>query len=226
MTAEDFRLAVKLARRSGGARLGRFASSQQGEVNLTTHAAFLSDEPVGPVVLRGAHIDRYALNDEPKQGTPKYLQVDDFLVSRSVETKAFHHRYRRLGYQRGAAIDNWHRIITCVVEEGHFCSDTINYIVNPCGLDLFAVLAFLNSSLWEWRFRLTSTTNHVNTYEIDSMPVPGIAFVTPEAKRARLAEEGKRLYFEALEKLDLEADNQSTNDIPPTKNQSGGGGAG
>ena len=59
---------------------------------------------------------------------------------------------------------------------------------------------------------MTSTTNHVNAYEIDSMPVPGIAFVTPEDERARLLEEGKRLYFEALERVWLEGEPQSEDD--------------
>ena len=94
-----------------------------------------------------------------------------------------------------------------MVEEGYFCSDTINYIVNPCGLDLFTVLALLNSSLWEWRFKLTSTTNHVNSYEIDLMPLRRIAYTTPKEERARLVEEGKRLYSEALERLGLKDEN-------------------
>ena len=199
----DFRVAVKLAVRSKGARLGLFAPSQQGEVNLTTHARFISDEPIGPLVLRGAHIDRYRFNAEPKQGTPKYLRVDDFLSSCGDDTKAFDHRWVRIGYQRGAAIDNWRRIIACILSPGKFCSDTINYIVNPRVFDLFAILALLNSRLFEWRFRLTSTTNHVNAYEIDSMPIPPLGFVTPQGERARLVEEGKRLYFKALEKLGL-----------------------
>jgi len=45
-------------------------------------------------------------------------------------------------------------------------------------------------------------------------------------ERARLVEEGKRLYFAALAKLGLEADNQSPNNAPPTKDQSAGGGVG
>jgi Alw26I/Eco31I/Esp3I family type II restriction m6 adenine DNA methyltransferase len=199
----DFRVAIKLAIRSKGARLGLFAPSQQGEVNLTTHARFISDEPIGPLVLRGAHIDRYRFNAEPKQGTPKYLRVDDFLSSCGDDTRAFAHRWVRIGYQRGAAIDNWRRLIACILPSGEFCSDTINYIANPRVFDLFAILAILNSTLFEWRFRLTSTTNHVNAYEIDSMPIPPIGFVTPPAERARLLKEGKRLYFEALERAEL-----------------------
>ncbi len=207
MTAADFRLALKIITASSGINLGQIAPSQQGEVNLTTHFRFLNDKPVGPLVLRGAHINRYLFNDSPKQGEPKYLYVEEFLNAHDTKTKAFDFRRIRIGYQRGAAIDNWRRIIATIIDPGNFCSDTINYIAQPKSLTLFTILAFLNSSLWEWRFRLTSTTNHVNSYEIDAMLIPRIAFTTPKKERARLVEEGKRLYFEALERLGLKDEN-------------------
>ena len=81
-----------------------------------------------------------------------------------------------------------------VIEPQNFCSDTVNYIVQPKTLKLYAVLALLNSSLWEWRFRLTSTNNHVNAYEIEGMPLPHISFTTPPDKRTALVAEAKQLY--------------------------------
>ena len=166
MTAEDFRIGLKLVSNSGVTKLGHYAPSLQGEVNLTTHSKYLSDKPVGQIVLRGAHIGRYTFNNKPKQGEPKSLRIKEFLNDHGSNTKAFDYRYLRVGYQRGAAIDNWRRIIATIIEPGNFCSDTINYIVNPKSLDILAILALLNSSLWEWRFRLTSTNNHINAYEI------------------------------------------------------------
>lgn len=203
MAAADFALAVKLASASAGATLADSAPSQQGEVNLTTHAEFLSDQPIGPIVLRGAHVGRYIFNEQPKQGEPKYLSVPEFLEAHGRDTKAFDHRHIRVGYQRGSAIDNWRRIIATVIEAGNFCSDTINYIVKPRELNLFAVLAVLNSSLWEWRFRLTSTNNHVNAYEIDMMPMRRINFTTPKNERARLLERAETLYDRCLAKEDV-----------------------
>jgi len=194
MTTEDFKLALKLNKTSKGVTLVQFASSQQGEVNLTTHSEFLTDEDNGQLVLRGAHINRYEFQEDPKQGEPMYLNVKKFLDAHGKDTKAYAHRYIRIGYQRGSAIDNWRRIIATIIEKDNFCSDTINYIVNPKEYNLFTILALLNSSLWEWRFRLTSTNNHVNSYEIDSMPMPTISFTTPEKKRKRLGEEFKEMY--------------------------------
>lgn len=194
MTTKDFTLALKLNKVSDGVMLKRFASSQQGEVNLTSHLEYMSDEEKGQIILRGAHINRYEFQEEPKQGIPMYLDVKKFLDAHGKDTKAYDHKYIRIGYQRGAAIDNWRRIIATIIEKDNFCSDTINYIVNPKEYDLFAILSLLNSSLWEWRFRLTSTNNHVNSYEIDSMPMPPISFATSMMERKDIAEEAIELY--------------------------------
>ena len=198
MTTKDFHLALKLIKVCKGNVSKNLAPSQQGEVNLTSHAEFLSCNPNGQIVLRGAHIDRYQFNEEPKQGTPVYLNIEKFLQAHSKNSKAYDYQYTRIGYQRGAAIDNWRRIIATIVEKGNFCSDTVNYIVNPKQLNLFAILGFLNSSLWEWRFRLTSTNNHVNAYEINGMPMPCISFVTPENERKRLLKKFKKMYYDFL----------------------------
>ena len=199
ITARDFDLALKLIRICKGNVLSNYALSQQGEVNLTTHSEFLDKKPKGQVVLRGAHVDRYEFQQKPKQGIPVYLDVEKFLSSFGINTKVYDHRYPRIGYQRGAAIDNWRRIIATVIEKDNFCSDTINFIINPNQLELFAILALLNSSLWEWRFRLTSTNNHVNAYEIDSMPIPHIPFITPKRERKNLIVESKGYYERYLD---------------------------
>jgi hypothetical protein len=49
------------------------------------------------------------------------------------------------------------------------------------------------------RFRLTSTNNHVNAYEIDFMPTPRLSFVTAEEERFKLIKEAKEHYVEYVE---------------------------
>ncbi len=215
MTVRDLHLAIKLNKISQGVVLKDFAPSQQGEVNLTEHARFFTDD--GKLVLRGAHVNRYEFQSEPKQGDPVYLDVEKFLHNHGENTKAYDHKYIRVGYQRGAAIDNWRRIIATIIERENFCSDTINYIVNPIEYDLFSILALLNSSLWEWRFRLTSTNNHVNSYEIDPMPMPPISFKTPERERKELVEEFKGIYHQYLDSVAMQTDSWQ-NDFKEKKN--------
>lgn len=194
--ARHVALAVAIARRCGGQRFGEVAASQQGEVNLTTHANLRSSSPIGPEVLRGAHVDRYELKEQPKQGVPAYLHVQKFLRGKALDSRAFDHREHRIGYQRGAAIDNWRRIIACVIEPDRFCSDTVNYIVRP-KLGFFFVLGLLNSSLFEWRFRLTSTNNHVNAYEVDALPLRQIESMTEEGLKQKLLGDTKDAYERA-----------------------------
>jgi Alw26I/Eco31I/Esp3I family type II restriction m6 adenine DNA methyltransferase len=196
--AEHVALAIALGKRSLGRKLGDIAASQQGEVNLTTHAPFLSDLPIGPEVLRGGNVDRYEFNDQPKQGTPVYLRVREFLTDRQPNSKFFDHKEARIGYQRGSAIDNWRRIIACIIEPNSFCSDTVNYIVKP-KTNLYFVLALLNSQLLEWRFQLTSTNNHVNSYEVNSLPLRQIHFTTLEGERKDLFEYARTLYLNYLQ---------------------------
>lgn len=200
-TTESLQLALKL-HKCKGESLYKYTSSLQGEVNLTTHKDFLSDDACGPIVLRGAHIGRYFLNDEPKQGEPKYLRIDKFLSSHGKNTKAHDYRFIRIGYQRGAAIDNWRRIIATIIPKDNFCSDTVNYIIKPKKINLYSILALINSSTWEWRFRLTSTNNHVNSYEIDSLPLPYFSFDTPSHVRKQLMDQVITTYTSSIDHND------------------------
>jgi Alw26I/Eco31I/Esp3I family type II restriction m6 adenine DNA methyltransferase len=195
--AKHVALGITLAKRCSDHRFSEIAASQQGEVNLTTHVPFLSELSIGQEVLRGANVGRYEFNEEPKQGTPVYLQVKEFLRGKKLDSKAFDHKDIRIGYQRGAAIDNWRRIIACVIKPHNFCSDTINYIVRPKD-DLYYVLGLLNSQLFEWRLRLTSMNNHVNSYEVDSLPLRPFKFLTSGVERKQLLEQAKKLYQEYL----------------------------
>jgi hypothetical protein len=183
---EEWDLALRLSKDNSLCRCQKIGLSQQGEVNLTSHREFLSESPPGKIVLRGAHIGRYEFQERPKQGKPFYIDVNAFLSKAGKDTKRYHYKHVRIGYQRGAALDNWRRIIATIIDPGEFCSDTINYFVEA-KYDLYALLALLNASVAEWRFRLTSTTNHVNVYEIDALPMPRFSFSTPRRERARLA---------------------------------------
>jgi uncharacterized membrane protein YheB (UPF0754 family) len=64
---------------------------------------------------------------------------------------------------------------------------------------LYYVLGLLNSQLFEWRFRLTSTNNHVNSYEVDSLPLRPFKLATSEKERKQLLERAKKLYQEYLD---------------------------
>ena len=131
-----------------------------------------SNEPIGPRLLRGANINRYLLLQEPKQGDPLYLREDEFLHEYGGDSRVNHHKHVRIGFQESSPIDNWRRLIACVIPSGHYCVHKVRYFTDDSKYDLFALLALFNSELSDWRFSITSTNNSVNEYEVNALPIP------------------------------------------------------
>lgn len=57
----------------------------------------------------------------------------------------------------------------CVL--GNSCN-FLSVLPNNDDVDIYFLLGILNSSLIEWFFKLTSSNNHINNYEIDNFPIP------------------------------------------------------
>ena len=140
-----------------------------------SNAHLTSEKPVGPRLLRGANINYYVLLTEPKQGEPLYLREGEFLSEYANDIRSGHHLSQRVGFQESSPIDNWRRLIGCVIPTGYYCVHKIRYFAPDSRYDLFAILAIFNSEAPEWRFSLTSTNNSVNGYEVDALPIPRFA---------------------------------------------------
>ena len=163
-------LAVELLRKLAQyPRMGDRCQSYQGEINETTMSAILSVYPHdGPRVFRGGNIQRYEFIPEPKQGAARYLKLDAYHRTVGGE-RAAHTQKDRIGYQRNAALDNWRRLIFAPLPNPSYCFDSISYLLANDQPQAWFLIAILNSRLLEWRFRLTSTNNHVSTAEIAAL---------------------------------------------------------
>ena len=144
-----------------------------GELMLNAQNRHLtSPVDVGPKLLRGANINRYVFLPESKQGEPAHLKEAYFLREYVGDIRVNHHRDPRLGFQDSSPIDNWRRLIACIIPAEHYCVSTIRYFTKDAKYDLYAMLALFNSALLEWRFGLCSTNNHVNEYQVRMLPIP------------------------------------------------------
>jgi type I restriction-modification system DNA methylase subunit len=190
-----FKLAVRLASADEFKPMGKQLQTHQGEINETTMCDLLSRDPLtGPKVLRGGNVQRYEFLKDARQGTDKYVDVERYETTVGGK-RVEHTKQYRIGYQRNSALDNWRRLIFAPLPVPSYCFDSISYYV--VGEDKtwgHFLLALFNSELLNWRFSLTSTNNHVSTSEIAELPLRTIHFTTPADERARLAEEGCRLY--------------------------------
>ncbi len=183
-------------------RMGEVCATYQGEINETTMAELLNSDPTtGPRVIRGGNIQRYEFLPEPRQGTPKYLDVARYEQTVGGE-RTLHTQTARIGYQRNAALDNWRRLIFGPLPEPSYCFDSVSYYIATDKRHAMMLLAVLNSQLMEWRFRVTSTNNHVSTSEVAALPIYRFRCTGLQSDRARYAEKGQRLYGQFCTKAD------------------------
>ena len=169
-------------------------------------------------------LGRYVLEWE----SPVYVKLGSHLAE-CPDIRFF--KSRRILLRR--LISRQFRLMSVLTKE-EFANDssTFNILLSDVNWSPAYVLAILNSSVFSYFVLRRSVIAQRDDYpklslkEIRSLPIRRITFVTPKDERARLVEEGKRLYFEALAKLGLEADNLSTSNTPPTKSKSAGGGVG
>jgi hypothetical protein len=169
---EDWDVVRSLAGQPG--RLGDFVEFSQGEVNQTVAGAkgLLTDRGQGTLVTRGANISLYQLR-EASQGEDIFLNVKAFMDGKKADTKAFHHRFERIGLQESSPQNNFRRIIACRIPKGRFCNHKINYTTSDNSkIPLELVLFVLNSSFADWYFRLGSTNAAISHYQLTNIPSP------------------------------------------------------
>ena len=126
---------------------------------------------------------------------PKYL----FAAERSE--KAQHHLQERLAFQEVANMQLERRLNCACIPKGVFLGHTVNYLCN-FNEDRDYLSALLNSRLLNWRFKATSTNNHVSGDGVRALPIRRTNFTTPQKEREQLLEQGKELYQEYLQSQD------------------------
>jgi Alw26I/Eco31I/Esp3I family type II restriction m6 adenine DNA methyltransferase len=144
----------------------------RGELDLTLDRQFISDEPTEVPLVRGDQIERFTSSLE--SGKPRWVHPD-FLSERVSTRKLQHNEKVRVAGRQCSYLKKPRRLSFSVIEAGSVVANSCNYLVvaddDAADLTKYLVGA-LNSAVLEWRFRLTSSTNHVGNYELDALPVP------------------------------------------------------
>ena len=69
-------------------------------------------------------------------------------------------------------VDDRRRLLATSLPINCYCGHSVNYFVSFGCYSLPAFVVLMNSEVYEWRFRLTSTNNNVNSYEVHALPIP------------------------------------------------------
>jgi len=195
VTQAEWNLAVKIHSFLPIVCISQIASLTRGEINQTTFSEFITSDRLHHEMIKGVEIDRYGEHLYLSQGEKQWFDKDSF-HAKTKGDKAI--PSFRIGVQRITGIDDRIRLIATLINRCVYFADSTNSIISDDPKKLYFLLSLLNSRLFNWRFKLTSTNNNVSTNELDHLPIRQIFFTTSQNVRKQLLERGKELYWEYL----------------------------
>ncbi len=152
-----------------------YIDNMRGELDMTLNKGSIVVDETPYRLYRGRHVGYYCMNDVPEV---EYVKAD--FVEYTAKKKYV--LGERLACQQIVNMAKKRRISFVVIPENSVLANSCNFISvsdNEDGVDLFFLMGILNSSLIDWYFKLTSSNNHINNYEIDSFPIP-VSFAKKE----------------------------------------------
>jgi len=180
---KEWVLCKKIHSLKGVVRLGEINdfTVNRGEINQTIYRKYIKNNSEIARLLKGVEVGRYRLNEKLSQGCREWFDENLFLKENLKKSIVKH---RRIATQRITGVDERLRIVATIVEPVTYFADSTNsiIIVLDSKYCLKYLLGLLNSALFQWRFKITSTNNNVGTNELNSMPFRQINFPNPTEK--------------------------------------------
>ena len=139
----------------------------QGDLNLTTHASRFSNTPTSVLLLRGKHVARFNV---------KYAEITEYCEEGFMMDKIDTNRSGifLISQEVTGTVDP-RRLHFALAENpsiNFLWGHTVNKTLLKNQANSRAFLALLNSKFMDWFFRITSTNNHVQGYELKQFPIP------------------------------------------------------
>ncbi|MET3683479.1 DNA-cytosine methyltransferase [Alkalibacillus flavidus] len=122
-------------------------------------------------LVRGNAINSFKLNEKKITESVDILDIKQNYNSR----KLYADNQDRIACQQIVNSNTKHRLKFSYVPKNHSLANSCNYISlkenKPDYITLYTLLGILNSSIMNWRFKSTSTNNHINNYELDDLMI-------------------------------------------------------
>jgi Alw26I/Eco31I/Esp3I family type II restriction m6 adenine DNA methyltransferase len=144
--------------------------NRRGEFDLLKHKNLITEINTGFRLIRGNMIGtkETSLNYGKQQ---EFVEITEFKNTKSSEFLKFDFKKVRLVCQQISNIDSKKRLNFSVCGESDVLANSCNYITANCLSDLKNLQILLNSYVLNWRFKVTSSNNHINNYELDELPL-------------------------------------------------------
>lgn len=145
-----------------------FVTNLRGELDLTANKHNIVNNDTGYPLLRGRNIGYYNL----LTASEKEFAAVEFV---NATKKKCYIEQERIICQQIANMNKKRRITFALAPKNCVLGNSCNFISvgeNPYEIDIYTLLGLFNTRIINWLFKLTSSNNHVNNYEIDSFPIP------------------------------------------------------
>ena len=145
-----------------------------GELDMTIHKKFFSEkknEKYYLPILKGANIQSFYTTNDVSQGKNEFLDVKSFLKeNKSTRSSSF--EFDRIAMQGISSVPMKYRLVSSLVKKNYFLANSTNFIVKTNNdFTNNEIIAYLNSNLLNWFFKIFSTNVNVSTYEINILPL-------------------------------------------------------
>lgn len=145
--------------------------NRRGELDLTLYKDCILDNTSRSKsfrLVRGNMIKESGIIDK----NDEFVDIDKFLNRKSDDYKNNDFNVERLICQQISNIDSSKRLNFVLSDKNDIIANSCNYITTLRGSeDQKKLLYILNSQLLNWRFKVTSSNNHINNYELDELPL-------------------------------------------------------
>ena len=150
----------------------------EGHLHESINKKFLSDNPEDEILLRRMRVGRYLVDLEKSDKWREAVFVKDvesFLKLKPTVKDFLNEREIIIGREI-LQIGEKRKLQFAFISKPYICGNSVRYIIlrDKSKLSPLYILAILNSTLLEWRFRIFSWTYHIKKYEIESLPIPRI----------------------------------------------------
>ena len=146
----------------------KYINNMRGELDITLNKTSIVVDETKYRLYRGRHIGYFKTIELPEK---EYVS-DNFVESTAKQQYIYQ---PRLVCQQIVNMAKKRRISFTLVPSNSVLANSCNFISilpNQDNVDLYFLMGILNSELIDWYFKLTSSNNHINNYEIDNFPIP------------------------------------------------------
>lgn len=150
--------------------------NKRGELDLTLYKEYITNIKTKYRLVRGNMLSVNGIKDI----NGEYVS-EDFIASKSADYINFDFGRQRLVCQQISNAASKRRLKFVYCEPNDILGNSCNYISSDT-TTLAKLNILLNSSLLDWRFRVTSSNNHINNYELNELPIVDLSKVDENFK--------------------------------------------